>query len=341
MTTDSDGVTVVLGWDGLDPELLETFGVAESFGTHRTTIDTITNPVLETPHTRELWPTLITGLPPSGHGMRVGNRGESLDWDNPLIDMAADVASYVLPHRVRARVGRHLRNAGADLTDTMPETYADRGIDTVFDERVSCALALPNYWTERSAALGLTSSRKATFRAFMRVGDSGGMELRDDAALDGVEQRIWAAAGKKLGTTRAAIARDYDLVWVWLGFLDTVGHIAPAVDAGGLQARAYRQAATWTDHLRRALAPQDTLVCVSDHGLQDGDHTEVAALCADDPAVLDGVTDVTEVRQGIERVTPASDGRSPMVREAYARETAGPARTTAEVREQLEGLGYL
>jgi len=333
--------TVVLGWDGLDPELAQSFGVSESFGPHRATIDTIVNPVLETPHTRELWPTLITGAPPEEHGIRVGTPGDSLDWEHGLVDTAADVASHVLPHSIRTAIGRHLRNAGADLEDEGPDSYAERGLTTVFDGRDSVALAIPNYWTELSEALGLTGSRKATFRSFMSVTSEGKMDVRESTDTGELEQRLWSAATTKLGAARAAIARDHDIVWLWLGYLDTVGHLAPALDAGGLQERAYRQAATWTEQLRAAMQPEDELVCVSDHGLQDGDHTHEAFLGATDPSVVDGVDCVTGVRDSLEDIlTDAGTGETP-VREPYQAASEEPTASADAVKQQLEDLGYL
>jgi len=331
--------TVVLGWDGLDPGLVDAFGVADALGDHRAAIDTIVNPVLETPHTRELWPTLITGVPPAEHGFRVGEAGDSLDWEHPMIDRAADIASHILPHRFRAEVGRHLRNAGADLSDTRPAEYQERGLTTVFDGRESLALALPNYWTARSEALGLTSSRKASFRAFMRVSDEGGMSLRDDAALDGFEQQVWSSCAQKIGAVRAAVERDYDLIWVWLGFLDTIGHIAPAVDAGGLQERAYRQAARWTGQIREAIQPADTLVCVSDHGLQDGAHTHEAFFGAADPKLVQQVNSVTDVRDTVAGVTPTSGDAT--IRDGDRRSSGTISADGEDVTDQLAALGYI
>lgn len=334
--------TVVLGWDGLDYELAHQFGVAEAFGPHRDEIDTIVNPVLETPHTRELWPTIITGSRPEKHGFRVGTPGESLDWDNPTLDLASDIASYVIPHSARAWIGRRLRNAGADLDDATPAEYDSRGLETVFKGRDGVALALPNYVTERSKRLGLGGSRKATFRAFMRVGDGGGIEVRDETDVGELEQRLWSAAGKKLGAVRAAIERDHDIVWVWLGYLDTIGHVAPALSAGGLQERGYRQAAAWTDQVRAAMQPEDTLVCVSDHGLQDGDHTHTAFIGSTDPGIVDDTEHVTDVRSAIDAATPTypGTGQTP-IREPYQASEASKSADASEVRDQLESLGYI
>jgi len=54
------GAIIVLGWDGLNLELAERFGVAESFGAHTATIETYVNPATDEPHTKELWPSMIT-----------------------------------------------------------------------------------------------------------------------------------------------------------------------------------------------------------------------------------------------------------------------------------------
>ena len=62
------GPVIVLGWDGLDVELLDRYGLGDAFGQHRTTAETYVNPVIDDPHTRELWPSMITGSHPAEHG---------------------------------------------------------------------------------------------------------------------------------------------------------------------------------------------------------------------------------------------------------------------------------
>jgi len=334
--------TFVLGWDGLDYDLVSEFGLADSFGPHTEKIDTICNPVFGKPHTRELWPTLISGEHPSTHGFRVQSEEESLDWQNPIIDTVSAIANQVVPHTVRLSIGRRLRNAGADLSDTTPQEYRDRGVETIFDGRESSVFALPNYKTPESERLGLTTSRKSTFREFIRVSNDG-IEKRHDTDLRELEYRLWSAATEKLGATEVAAHRDHDIVWTWFGYLDTVGHIAPAVNQPGFQERAYRQAAKWTREIQNTTTEDDTLVCLSDHGLQSGEHTESAFIGSDSEDIVD-IDSVTGVFRVLDEETPENDNTA-SIRDNYkfdAQDISGSnIKDTKDVKENLEDLGYI
>jgi hypothetical protein len=76
-------------------------------------------------------------------------------------------------------------------------------------------------------------------------------------------------------------------------------------------------------------------VLVSDHGLQDGLHTEAAMVAATDPGVVDAVDGVRDVRAAVADLL--DDGE-------HAPETGGDREEGLDseaVREQLEDLGYV
>jgi hypothetical protein len=75
-------------------------------------------------------------------------------------------------------------------------------------------------------------------------------------------------------------------------------------------------------------------VLVSDHGLQDGLHTEAAMIAATDPGVVDAVGGVRDVRAAVEGLL--GDGEH--VPETDEQETGLESEA---VREQLEDLGYV
>ncbi|WP_135821570.1 alkaline phosphatase family protein [Halostella litorea] len=336
--------TVVLGWDGLDAELVEAFGLGGAFGAHGHRIDTFDNPVLGKPHTYELWPSIVTGAPPAEHGVHAATDDEGVAWGNPAIAATARLARRVVPEQLRTRVGAALRQRGAGLDFKTADWYRERGVDTVFDGRTARAVTVPNYVTERDRRLGLDADRGAALGDFLAVGegDDEGTVHAPRVSVPELEERLVGEATEKLGVVRACAQREYDIVFVWLGYLDTVGHLAPVVDESGWQERGYRLAAALTGEVADALAPDDALVCVSDHGLRDGDHTHDAYLAADDPAAVRGVESVLDVREGIERVTPASGERTdPPVRERFRGEGSAASQDAAEVRDQLEDLGYL
>lgn len=337
-----DGTTVVLGWDALDIDLCREFGVWESFGDHISRIDSIDNPSVGKPHTHELWPTLITGRHPTEHGIRSHNpNGGAADWAHPGLRGIARLASYVLPESVRAWVGRRLRSRGAELRFRGPDYYRERGIATVFDGRTARPLAIPNYRTDADDALGVVVDRGADLSGVLDVVQRDG-DTHHDPTVDMAryEERLAGAAAQKIGAVRAALDRAYDLVWVWLGYLDSAGHLDPATDVA-LQRRAYRHAAEWTETIRDALAPADRLVCVSDHGLQDGEHTHTATIAADDRQHVAQVDSVLDVAPLVDEITPRSSPTDqPPLRGVYDRRD-GPSCDAEAVREQLQDLGYL
>jgi len=59
---------VILGWDALDAEVVEQYALAEQFG-RPSKIETYVNPTIDAPHTRELWPSMISGQHPDEHGI--------------------------------------------------------------------------------------------------------------------------------------------------------------------------------------------------------------------------------------------------------------------------------
>lgn len=334
------GTTVVLGWDGLDYDVAEAFGLVDAFGPHARRIETFANPVVGKPHTRELWPSIVTGLPPDEHGVHAVSEG-SPGWENPLVETASRLAQGVVPERVRTEIGRVLRDRGASFEHVGADYYRQEGIRTVFDGRAARAITVPNYRVDADARAEYLLDRAAQLDEFLAVRE-GTNEPR--VALPALDERLVAETAKKVGAVRAALRREYDLVFVWLAYLDTVGHLAPVVadEEPGWQERAYRLAAAMTDEVRGDLADGDTLVCVSDHGLQDGEHTHDAFVGASETAAIESVESVLDVADAIDRVTPAGgEGGDPGVRDPYRYEARTAARDADEVRDRLEDLGYL
>ena len=64
-----NGMTVVLGWDALDHELVGEYHLEDSFGPAHTDLETFNNPYLGEPHTDEVWPS--TTLVPCRDTLRV------------------------------------------------------------------------------------------------------------------------------------------------------------------------------------------------------------------------------------------------------------------------------
>lgn len=344
---DSSGMTVVLGWDGLDFDLVTEWDLADAFGPHHREIETFDNPVHGKPHTAELWPSIITGLSPEEHGIYAATADEGADWANRYITLAATLSKGVVPEGVRARIGRYLRSHGAELDVKDAAYYADHEIATAFDDRRALPLAIPNYRTPIDEELDLVFDRGAQLGQYLRIerAPDGTTRHLPRIPIHRLEQRLVAEAQKKIGVVRAAIQREYDIVFVWLGYLDTVGHLDPVVAESGWQRRAYALAAEWTEGLRQALTTDDTLVCVSDHGLQAGEHTHAAFFGVDDADLAAQVESVLDVAAALDRVTPTSASEDdPAIRPPYRMgdQSDGDVEGTADdVRDRLSDLGYL
>lgn len=332
--------TVVLGWDALDATLLDDYGLASAFGSHHTRLGTFDNPLLEYPHTKEVWPSIVTGQPREVHGVWVKQVADRKEWSNPAIDRASELLSGVLPKSVRTAAGRVLMRAGTDEETLLgPEYYREKGISTVFDGRRARAVSIPNYLTEADRDHGFDLDRSEIFD---RIPAGERAEFRPKREQHHIEEVMTRMASARLGVVGSCLQYDYDLVFAWLGYVDTVGHLAPAMDEGGWQERCYRFAAGATREIRDRLDEDDVLVCVSDHGLRDGYHTDDAFLGASDERVVEGVESVLDVRAGIEAVTPSRSSRAePTVRDPYRCESSVQRESAEEVRARLEDLGYL
>ncbi len=340
-----DGMTIVLGWDALDYELVEKFGLTETFGPYYSQLETFDNPHLGKPHTYEVWPSIITGVPPEEHGIHVESTN-GVDWKNPAVAAVSRTARGIVPRRIRAKFGRRLQNQGVQLDFKSADYYESQGISTVFDGRTARPVAIPNYRVPADDELGIVFDRGAHLKQFLNVEDMGNGNTQSvpTASLSQLEERLATEALGKLGVVHSAIQREYDLIFVWLGFLDTIGHVAPvaAETDPSWQERAYRMAAEWTDEIKHSLQDSDRLICVSDHGLKEGEHTHAAFFGTTEQRLLDDAESVYDIRSVIETVTtsnPTVD--EPALRPAYTGNDSVQTRTADDVRNQLDNLGYL
>jgi len=115
--------------------------------------------------------------------------------------------------------------------------------------------------------------------------------------------------------------------------LDLIGHVS--YSRPELQERAYDELNEFIGELRGDLSEDDELVLVSDHGLQEGLHTEEAMVAATDPEILESISSVVDVRGALEAELDGQD-HTPTPRSEATSVGDG-----SEVREQLEDLGYM
>jgi len=318
---------VVLGWDALDLELAEQYGIADSFGAEQRKIETYANDIIGEPHTQELWPSMILGQPPAEHGIRAASEGGGVEWDNRLLDTASSLANGIVPQRLLTEIGARLRERGAGINQRPAAQYRAEGRQPVFGSG-DRPISIPNYQTAWDRQHELDAARNDLWEA-LEVNRSVADGFEPQVDIDEVQSTLGRAYGRRTGMTLAAMQAGHPLVWTWFGYLDSVGHMDPAVEYP-LQREAYDVAASITELIRETAPPETAVVAISDHGLQDGDHTHYATLASSAASVLERVGAVDELAAWIRDVNP--DGRA-----------AGGEATQShgEMAERLDALGYV
>lgn len=299
--------TIVLGWDGLDADLLRDFGMRDQFGANTHRIDTLTNERLGKPHTFELWPTMVTGVPPAEHGIRADEYVHGTQWSSSLLNWAARLSKHTVPEPIRWRVGRAIRGQGATFDFESLDYYRERGVETIFDGRQAVPLGVPNCRSTFDDELGIEIDRGAYLSEYLDVstGEDGETVHSPSVSIQTLASRLEADVGQKVGILRSVLPWDYDIVFVWLAFVDTVGHVAPTVDDSESWVRsAYETAADYTEMVREAAGEDDTVICVSDHGLRAGAHTQEATIGSWPASATDGVEGVLDVATAIDESSP-------------------------------------
>lgn len=324
---------VVLGIDALDPDIVERSEHPNLTLDTFDSIETIRSSAGE-PSTHELWPTIITGLRPEEHGLVLERDGVA--WENPVLSFGSQAADYVLPDRLQTAIGAWLlNNTEADAFRTPATYYEDNGIHTVFDGRKSKPIGIPNYVLDPDSEDRESVLRKNMGELFQRDPDSkGGHRSADPAAF--YEKCLEMAMVRITLTRRALRSREYELVFGYTSGLDLVGHIA--YQSPEIQTAAYAEIDDFVGELRDDLVDGDELVLVSDHGLQDGVHTDEAMIASTDPALIDRVESVLDVRTAIETELDHSD-HVPDKEQLWERSKDGIESET--VRRHLENLGYM
>jgi predicted AlkP superfamily pyrophosphatase or phosphodiesterase len=320
---------VVFGIDALDPDLVDPEAHPNlALAAHRP-IETI-NSVEGEPSTHELWPTIITGLRPPEHGLVLD---DGIAWDSPVLRAGSKASDYVLPDAIQTQLGAFLLNrTDEDAFRTPASYYADNGLTTVFDGRESKAIGIPNYVVDEDSEDREHQLRREMGELFERDPEAtGGHTSADPHAF--YEQCLEMTMIRTARVRRALRSRDYELVFGYTSGLDLVGHVS--YDRPALQQRAYDELDEFVGELCGDLREDDELLLVSDHGLQDGLHTETAMVAATDPGLVESVSSVVDVRAAIEDELDETD------HQPERRDDEGGLGDSAEVREQLEDLGYM
>lgn len=283
------------------------------------------------PSTHELWPTIITGLEPAEHGLTVD---DGVAWENPLLRTGSRVGRYLLPAGVRTRLGAWLLNNTSEDAFRTPATYYERNaISTVFDGRDATAIGVPNYVVDPATEDREHQLRREMGELFERDPDAKGGHTTVDPRTF-YEQCLEMTMIRTARTRRALRSRRYELVFGYTSGLDLVGHVSH--DRPAMQRRAYGELNEFVGELRGDLADGDELVLVSDHGLQDGLHTDEAMVASTSETLVEAVSSVTDVRAALE----AELRRVDHTPEETADEVETPT-DSERVVEQLRDLGYM
>jgi predicted AlkP superfamily pyrophosphatase or phosphodiesterase len=320
---------VVFGIDALDPDLVDPAEHPHlTLATH-SPIETI-NSIEGEPSTHELWPTIITGLRPDEHGLVLD---DGVAWESPVLRMGSRAGDYVLPDSVQTQLGALLLNrTEEDAFRTPASYYPDNDLSTIFDRDNSKAIGIPNYVTDTDSEDREHQLRREMGELFERDPDAKGGHSSADP-VEFYEQCLEMTMIRTARIRRALRGERYELVFGYTSGLDLVGHVS--YDRPALQERAYEELNDFVGELRGDLQEDDELVLVSDHGLQDGLHTEEAMIAATDPELIADVSSVLDVRTAIETELDSRDHAPP------SRADDAELDDSSEVREQLEDLGYM
>lgn len=320
---------VVLGIDALDPDLVQP-DVHPHLALHsHASIDTIVSSAGE-PSTHELWPSIITGLKPEEHGLKLE---EGVAWENPLIAFGSKIADFVLPKGMQTRIGAWLLNATGEDAFRTPSTYYDkRKISTVFDDVEAKTIGIPNYVTDPEDEDREHQLRRDMGELFQRdVNAKGGHRSEDPVEF--YEHCMEMSMVRIALVRRALRSREYELVFGYTSGLDLIGHVS--YDTPKLQERAYAELNDFVGELRDDLEDGDELVVLSDHGLQDGMHTHEAFVSSTSTQLVDSINGILDVYDTLKR--ELNTGHQPE-KPDYRRESGSD---NERVKEQLEDLGYM
>jgi predicted AlkP superfamily pyrophosphatase or phosphodiesterase len=320
---------IVFGIDALDPELVDPDIYPHLTLTEYKTIETLFSSKGE-PSTHELWPTIITGLRPEEHGLTLD---DGVAWESPILQAGSKAGDYVLPDSLQTQIGALLLNrTSEDAFRVSASYYEENGLPTVFDGRVAKAIGIPNYVVDPDSDDREHQIRRNMGDLFERDPESkGGHTSADPNAF--YEQCLEMTMIRTARIRRALRSRQYELVFGYTSGLDLIGHVS--YDQPDLQERAYEELNDFVGELRGDLRDEDELILVSDHGLQDGLHTDEAMIAATDTSIIERVSSVLDVRAAVESELERHD-HAPASQDDVTE--IGDSR---EVQEQLEDLGYM
>ncbi|MFQ3474865.1 hypothetical protein HKK80_01205 [Halonotius sp. F2-221B] len=322
---------VVLGIDALDPELVDSTQQENLVLNSHKSIETIESSSGE-PSTHELWPSIITGLTPEEHGLKLDG---GVAWESPVLRWGSEVAEYVLPDTLQSSIGAWILNSTEqDAFRESADYYERNELETIFDGHESKAIGVPNYVIDPNDKDREHELRKDMGEMFERDGEAkGGHRSADPFSF--YELCMEMTMVRIARARRSLRSRRYELVFGYTSGLDLIGHVS--YDIPELQEQAYDELDDFVGELREDLEDDDVLLLVSDHGLQDGVHTHKAMVSGTDTRTVNQIDSVLDINDAINQEIRSGE-HTPREREVVR---SGSGGTQNEVKEQLEDLGYI
>ncbi|MFC7071965.1 alkaline phosphatase family protein [Halovenus rubra] len=322
---------VVLGIDALDPDLVGREKYPNLTLNQFERIETIVSSAGD-PSTHELWPTIITGKKPDEHGILLD---DGVAWESSLLKTASRVSDYAIPDSLQTRLGAWLLNNTSQDAFRIPATYyEENGLSTVFDEAVAEVIGVPNYVTDPDSEDREHQLRRRMGDLFERDPEAKGGHTSSDVA-EFYEMCIEMVMIRIARVRRAVRSQQNQLVFGYTSGLDLIGHVSH--DRPEMQRQAYEEIDQFVGELLDDLTDKDVLILVSDHGLQDGLHTEEAMISSTDPDLLANISSVTGVRNVIE----SSLGHRSHQTGSRWSDNEQEDKTDNQVKSHLEDLGYM
>jgi len=192
---------------------------------------------------------------------------------------------------------------------------------------------VPNYVTDPDEEDREHTLRRNMGELFERDMEAKGGHTSDDP-VEFYELCAEMAMVRTALLRRGLRSKEYELVFGYTSGLDLIGHVS--YDLPALQDHAYEEFDDFVADVRRDLGPEDELLLVSDHGLQDGVHTEQAMVASTSESLVEAIDSVRDVRGAVEAELDARDHQPE--KPTYDRDGPGDG---DDVREQLEDLGYM
>jgi predicted AlkP superfamily pyrophosphatase or phosphodiesterase len=320
---------VVFGIDALDFDLVDQDIYKHLTLNSYAQIETI-NSSSGKPSTHELWPTIITGLSPSDHGLQLE---DGVAWNSPLLKHGSRLADILLPDAIQIRFGDCLlNNTDADAFQTPASYYENNDISTLFDECNSKAIGVPNYVVDTKLEDREYQLRKQMGDLFQRDKNARGGHVSSDPEHF-YELCLEMSMVRTARLRRALRSCQYELTFGYTSGLDLIGHVS--YDRQSLQTQAYKEVDEFVGELRADLTDDDELVLISDHGLQNGLHTEHAMIASTKPTIIEEIGSVRDIRSAIETEL----NRVNHVPKKHSTEVVDLG-DNSYVQEQLKNLGY-